>query len=293
MSAAPPVLRSVPGTAAALVQGVERLIAFPEVWIRTNRLIDAGRSAAEIARALEMDTDLSARLLRMVNSSFYRLAAPVETVSRAVTVLGTLELRDLAMLTVARRLFRGIPADLMDTRRFWRDAVATGLFAGLLGRRCNLLHAERTLVMGVIHNIGLLVICQYLPEQARDALLIARGDDDLLPEAEREILGYTHQEVGAALLQRWNLPDSLCQVAAFHHHPEDAASHRLEVAIIHVAALLTTAESLGLETEEVLGRLHLAAADYVPTDPETLEQVREQGRDAVAEMAERFLGGSD
>lgn len=280
----------IPAGAQALVKDVQRLVSFPDVWIRINRLIDAERSAAEIARTIEMDTDLCARLLRIVNSSFYNLAAPVETVTRAITIVGTLDLRDLAMLTVARRLFTGIPADLMDSERFWFDAVTTGVYAGLFGRHCHLLHAERAFVMGVIHNIGLLTLCKYRPEQARELLLIASGDEEVFCMAEADILGYSHQDVGEALLRSWKLPEGLCQVAANHHRPERAQQFELEVAIVHVAAQLTSAENLGLDTQGVFDRLHPSAVRLLQADEDMLDEVRAQGARQIEELAGQFLG---
>jgi HD-like signal output (HDOD) protein len=281
-------LDTAPATPQELVGQIERLIAFPEVWVRINRLIDQERSASEIASAIEVDTDLSARLLRIVNSAFYRLATPVETISRAVTIIGTLDLRDLAMLTVARRLFTDIPADLMDLGRYWMESVGTGIYAALLGRHCRLLHPERAFVMGVIHNIGLLVICQYLPAQAREALYIAAGDHDLLPDAEREVLGYDHQQVGAALLRRWGLPASLCVVAEHHHRPEVATEFALEVAIVHVASLLAGGDSMGQEPGQVLGRAHLGAAELTRLSDDVLQRIHRDGAQQIEELTRQF-----
>jgi len=246
-----------------------------------------------MAAAIEMDTDLSARLLRTVNSAFYRLASPVETISRAITIIGTLDLRDLAMLTVARRLFTGIPGELMDVGRFWSDAVSTGVYAGLLGRHCRLLHAERAFVMGVIHNIGLLAICQYLPEQAKESLYIAAGDDDLMADAEREVLGYTHQAVGAALLRRWGLPLSLCEVAEFHHSPDAAVQFRLEVAIVHVASHLTGGEELGLEIPAVLERIQPVALALTNVSESVLERLLVEGEQQITELSQQFAMAGD
>jgi HD-like signal output (HDOD) protein len=277
-----------PSTPAELVERIERLIAFPQVWLRINRLIDQERSALEIAASIETDTDLSARLLRIVNSSFYRLASPVETISRAVTIIGTLDLRDLAMLTVTRRMFTDIPSDLMDIGRFWADSVGTGIYAALLGRHCHLLHPERAFVMGVIHNIGQLVLCQYLPLQAREALYIAGGDHDMLATAEQEVLGYDHQQVGGALLRRWGLPDSHCVVAACHHVPESAERFTLEVSIVHVASLLTGGHSHGQTADEIMLRVHLAAAEMVGLSQEVLERIRNEGEQQIEEVAAQF-----
>jgi HD-like signal output (HDOD) protein len=274
----------------ALVRHIDRLVAFPEVWIRINRLIEAERSAGEIARSIEVDTDLSARLLRTVNSAFYGLASRVETISRAIAVIGTHDLRELTMLTVVRRLFTGIPVELMDIQRFWEGAVTTGVYAGLLGRVCHLLHVERVLVMGVLHNVGQLAICQYLPAQARETLYIAAGDHEVLALAEQELLGFDHQELGGALLRSWRLPESLCQAAAYHHCPERAECHELEVAIVHLAGLLQGCLALGLDSAAVLERAHPVALGLAPVSKATLEDIRERGELQIAELSQQFLG---
>ena len=277
-----------PDTADGLVDGIERLIAFPDVWMRINRMVEQEKSAVEIAEVIEMDTDLTARLLRIVNSALYRLAVPIETISRAITLVGVLDLRDLSMLTVARRLFTGIPADLMDLRRFWQDATGTGVYAGILGRMNNLLHAERVFVMGVLHDIGLLALCQTLPVQAREALFIADGDPDVLPEAERELLGYTHEEVGAALLARWHLPHSICQVAGFHHQPDRAFEFPLEVSIVHVAASIAAGDRLARSDAEILVRVNPLAIDLVSLTEQRLAAIRERGARQIGELASQF-----
>jgi len=275
--------------AEALVANVERLIALPEAWVQISREIDEGGDAFRIARAIEMDTDLSARLLRIVNSSVYRLAAPVETISRAVTFVGTTDLRDLATLTVARRLFTGIPADLMDTRSFWTSSLQTGVYASLLGVHCRILHPERVFVMGVLHNVGLLLECQYLPEKTREALYIANDDHDLLTAAEEEVLGFSHQDVGGALLRRWGLPESICQVAEYHHRPSAAESHALEVAIVHVAAILSDGEKQGLDSDTTWSRISPDSVELLSLDTEGLEALREEGKAQVDELTNVFM----
>jgi HD-like signal output (HDOD) protein len=275
-----------------LVRRIDRLVAVPEVWIHINRLIETERSAGEIARCIEMDTDLSARLLRTVNSAFYGLASRVETISRAIAVIGTHDLRELAMVTLVRRLFTGIPAQLMDIQRFWEGAVATGVYAGLLGRACHLLHAERVLVMGVLHNVGQLAICQYLPEQAREVLYIAAGDHEVLVLAEQELLGFDHQDLGGALLRSWRLPESLCQAAACHHRPDQADGYALEVAIVHLAGLLQGCLALGLGSGAVLQRAHPAALGLVPASAAMLEDIHEGGEPQILELSQQILGAS-
>lgn len=228
-------MNAIPATAAELVQGIERLVALPEVCFRVNEMLeDPSSAAADFASVIVQDADLSARILRLVNSAYFALPTPVETISRAVTIVGTQQLRDLAMLTTACDLFHGIPPDLFNMSDFWHYAVATGVFAQGLAAHSNILHRERLFVMGVMHDLGRLVIMQHLGQQARDILLLAESRTELLSYAEQEVLGYTHADVGYELAEAWGLPASIGDAIRFHHKPMTATSHQMEAALIHL-----------------------------------------------------------
>ena len=232
-------MNMTPTTALQLVQGVQQLVSLPEACFRVNEMIeDPASSAVDFAAVITQDADLSARLLRLVNSAYFALPGPVETISRAVTIVGTGELRDLAVMTAACDLFQGIPADMFNMSDFWHYAVATGVFARKLASECDVLHAERLFVMGVLHDVGRLVILQHLGQLARDILLLAQNKAELLSYAEQEVLGFTHAEVGYELSKTWRLPQSICSAIRFHHQPAAADSYRLEAALVHIGQLM-------------------------------------------------------
>ena len=226
-------------TPTRLVQEIQQVVSLPDACVRLNELIDDPKSSAlDIADVIIQDTDLSARLLRVVNSAFYALPGPVETISRAVTIVGTKELRDLAVVTAACDLFQGIPSELLNMNDFWHYSVTTGILARALAAECHVLHKERLFVMGVLHDIGRLVILQHLPAQARDILLITNTRLDLLPYAENEVLGFTHAEVGFELVRNWGLPESIATVVHWHHDPIGVEEFQLETALIHIGQVL-------------------------------------------------------
>ena len=236
-------------TPQELVKGVEQMISLPDVFIRVNEMIDSHRySAVDIAQVISQDTNLTARLLQIVNSAFYGLPGRVDTVSRAITIIGTSDLRNLAITTATAEVFTGIPADLVDMEKYWRYAVSTGVIAKELATRCHVLHAERLFVMGVMHDVGRLVIYQVLPEAARDVLLITKGDDALVLEAEKDIMGFTHQEVGYELFKLWKMPESLKTIVRYHHNPSQCSEFSLEAGLVHLASKL----AIGLINNEEL-----------------------------------------
>ncbi len=227
-------------TAAELVRGTVELVSLPEVLVRLNVLVEDPRSTTgDIARVIETDAGLAARLLRIVNSPFYGFPSRIETISHAVAVVGTRELRDLALATVVVRIFEGIPPELMDMERFWRHSLTAGLVARGIAEARRDGAAESRFVAGLLHDVGKLLLCRRVPELARHALARATYEQIPLPEAEREALGFDHAEVGGALLEAWRLPEPLVVAARWHHAPELAPELWREDALItHLANVL-------------------------------------------------------
>ncbi|MET0067731.1 MAG: HDOD domain-containing protein [Candidatus Thiodiazotropha sp.] len=244
----------------SLVQDIEHLVSLPDVCIRVNQMVASqDYAAAELAELIAQDADISARILRLVNSPLYAQRSKVETLSRAVTLLGGDELRNLVMATVAQRTFTGIPEQLVNMSDYWRHSVTTGVMAQILARRCNTLHTERLFVMGVLHDVGRLVIYLAIPDKSRDILHITGGDNWILPQVEQDLLGFTHLDVGHALLKSWHLPESFQAVAGYHDAPEKTQEFPLEVSLVHIAKAIANGDMVGLSVDEMLWAISPAA----------------------------------
>ncbi|WXG55891.1 MAG: HDOD domain-containing protein [Candidatus Sedimenticola sp. (ex Thyasira tokunagai)] len=275
----------------ALIEQSGNLLSLPEACIRVNELLDDGQSsAAEIAAVIIQDTALSSRLLKVVNSSFYGFPGRVETISRAITLVGSKELRDLAIISAAGNLFTGIPGDLINMPNFWYHSVSSGAVARALAKERHVLHPERLFVMGVLHDIGHLVLCQQLPEQSRDALLISKGRDELVPLAEEEVFGFTHQEVGYLLAASWKLPESLQAAIRWHHQPEEAEHHTLEATLVNigsaVADVMLREEDLQEITELVLPQVWQLAG----VSPEIIPEIVMTVHNEITELFSLLIG---
>jgi len=273
-----------------LVGKIDNLVSLPDVCVKVNRLVDSpSYSARSVGEIVSRDTDLSARLLRLVNSSFLGLRAPVDTISRAIAVIGTNELRNLVMATSAARLFTGIPSDLVDVHEYWRHAVTTGVIGRELAGRCRVLHSERVFVMGILHDIGRMVIYLTLPDQSRDILLITGGDDWLLPETERDVLGFDHMQVGAELLRKWNLPDGLIAVVGGHHDPMQVEDFHFEASLVHIAAALANGELNGDSLENTLAVITASVWELTGLTPADLENAMETIPAKAAEVMDTIM----
>jgi HD-like signal output (HDOD) protein len=217
-----------------------RLVSLPEVCIQVQALADSSHTTAEdIGEVVGKDTALTTRLLKLVNSAYFSLPRKIDTVSRAVNMIGMRELRNLTMAASAAEVFAKIPSTLIDMAAFWQHSVYSGLMARNLAQCCNILHSERLFTAGLLHDVGRLLMLMKLPDEIGKAESIRLQTKQDICEIERDLVGFDHAEVGEALLKHWNMPDNLCTSVLYHHNPRDAEDAHLEAALIHIADQVT------------------------------------------------------
>jgi len=220
----------------ALLDNVEGLVSPPGVCLRLFELIHAPTTGVkDIAAVVGVDPNLTSRLLRLANSSFYNFARKIDTISRAVAVIGTAELYQLVLSVSAVKTFSSIPNELVKMDTFWRHSVYTGLLARALAIRINVLHPERLFVSGLMHDIGSLVLYHQRPDAMRDILLVAEGDEEVLYQAELDTFSLSHAIVAGYLMEQWQLPEELIDAVTWHHQPERAEKARMEAHILYLA----------------------------------------------------------
>ncbi len=272
-----------------LLRGYVEVSSLPTIHIRLEEAINnPKKSMSDIAKVIREDPGLTARLLRIVNSAFYNFPSRVETISQAVTIVGTQQLSALALATSVMNMFKGIQSTLVSMDSFWRHSIACGLAARVLAtmRRDN--NAERFLVAGMLHDIGRLILYTKLTDKSQEILNTARQQPQLLYETERDALGFTHAVVGGLLLQSWKLPTSLEEIVMYHHNPMSATRFPMETAIVHVSDIIVHSMQLGTSGERYIPPLDPAAWEKLNLHPSVLasveEQVDRQYQDALQTM---------
>ncbi len=234
------------GSAAELVVGVENLVSLPEVYLKIRQLIDHPRSNIDdFANVVMLDPGLSARVLKIANSAFFGFAARIETLSRAINLMGISQLHDLVLATSAINAFRKLPADVINMEDFWRESVHCGVVSRLLATHCNVLDSERLFVMGLLHQVGHLIIYAKQAKEAQEVLRREENESRALYLLEREVLGYDYAQVSAALMHAWKLPESFQITVGMHPEPGRVDSFELETAIIHLARQIVHQHELG------------------------------------------------
>jgi HD-like signal output (HDOD) protein len=200
----------------------------------------------------------------------------VETISHAVTIVGTQQLSALALATSVMNMFNGIPQDLVNMDSFWRHSIGCGLAARVLATYRRESNPERFFVAGMLHDIGRLVMYTKMSNEAKSSIFAAKGTNILLYEAERETLGFTHAVVGGLLMQTWRLPPTLEEVVMYHHNPAAATHYPIEAAIIHVSDIIAHAMDLGSSGERFVPPLESGAWDALGLETALLTSVEDQ-----------------
>jgi len=223
--------------AQELVAHVERLATLPDVYLKIRAALDdPDVSIPEVADVIAADPSLTAALLRLANSAFYGYARKIESITRAVSLIGLEQVHDLVLATSVTSLFAGIRPQRMDMARFWRDSVRRGLLAREVARSQRGLNPERMFVSGLLADAGHLVMYVAVPDLMSQILDTPLDDYDSLPELERRIIGCDFAEVGAALASSWHLPVSFGVLIGSQLKPECAGEYASAAALLNIVS---------------------------------------------------------
>lgn len=253
-----------------------KLSTLPDIYRQLlNAITKPSSSTYDIENVISKDTNLSARLLKIVNSAFYGYPSNIDTLSRAVSIIGTRQLSTLAMGINIINIFNKIPSDLINMKMFWKHSVLCGICARLLASYKNIQNTERMFTAGLLHDIGRLVFYNYLPQESLYVLITAKNSSRLLYLVERDVFNLDHATIGGSLLHKWQMPQSLEDMVYYHHEPQKS-KNKVESSILHLADIMANAMGIGTSGERLIPPLHQEAWRQLGLTPNILSLTIEQ-----------------
>jgi putative nucleotidyltransferase with HDIG domain len=250
-----------------LVRGIQDLPSLPAVVMDLLSNLDQEHvDISVLAKKVSHDQALTAKTLRLANSSSFGLQVKVTTIQQAITFLGFQTTRNLITAAAVTGCFPHGRCPGFNDKAFWRHASATAACARALARRIRF-NQDVAFTAGLLHDIGRLVLVSAHPD-AYGAVLAWRTQHEVsLDEAERAVLGVDHVDAGVALAGHWNFSDTMRQAIAFHHAPEAPGAGFL-AAIVHVANAIVHALDLAGEEDELVPRVSSIAWDAMGLNEE-------------------------
>jgi putative nucleotidyltransferase with HDIG domain len=222
-----------------LVRAVESIPTLPAISGKIAELVsDENASFREIVDLIEKDQALATRILKVANSSFYGFLSKVSSLEKALVILGTREVYGIVLACSVHQFFSREGTEGFDRKRFWKHALVCSQIARLLGNHFNIRNDDTFFLAGLIHDIGKMVIDQYLHDSFVQIIDRVRTDHTTFSKAEKEILGTTHYQIGAKLLQSWQFPRKVVMEVLYHHAPWHDQTYGPSSIIIYLANLL-------------------------------------------------------
>jgi len=209
----PPIQSSI---MERILREIEHLPTLPQVVTKLLAMTDSAKvSAMDLSR--EMDQSLSAKVLKVANSAYYggRAARRVNSLQHAVVIIGFDEVKEIILTTSLFHTFRDAK-EVKTLKPLWQHSMECALVAKRLAWVYRYEALDEAYLVGLIHDIGKLVIQQYFPDQYRQIQSKNAGEADPL-KREKEILGLTHADIGGRVSKQWNFPESLVEAIAHHH----------------------------------------------------------------------------
>ncbi len=266
-----------------ILTGVANKIPLPAVYHSIRGLI-VRRDATidDFVEVVELDSALALRIIRMANSQFFGYSRKVNTVKEAISLIGTIQLHDLLLSSLAIRAFSGIPLELINQQEFWRCSIYCGITARLLAKKCELPASERLFTAGLLHEIGHLVMYAQIPEQMQEICFELQESYKPQHQLERERIGFDYGQVGCEIMRLWHLPENYCDIVRNHMEPTKPSDIKLELEVVNLARSIMLAKEGNLKQT---GYSILNSADSLIS-----KKVKIQDAEQIAHNALPFVG---
>ncbi len=229
------------------IEAVRDLPTLPKVATEIIAMANSPKTnAADVGHMIEQDQALTGKVLKLVNSAYYGFPGQIKTIQHAVVIIGFSKVKNVVVTASVFDLTKGRKSNRLDIPAYWRHclgvAIGAKVAAGHLG---GALSPEDAFVGGLLHDLGKLILDQFLPVECEPVYEKVRADGCLLTEAEKAVLGFTHAVVGGWIGENWKLPRQLQAAMRQHHEPAKAREDREMVMAVHLGDVLARALGVG------------------------------------------------
>ena len=252
-----------------VLKRVNDIPSLPQFVIDTLKKLDDPKSSAQdVADKLSRDEGLVLRILRLANSAYYGLPRRITGVSEAISLLGFKTVKSIVLAASVYKFMDGsFTGYALDRGELWKHSLSVAFASRYLAKKIKGLDDEEAYVAGMVHDIGKIVLNDYV--RFGYGIIAMLVEDDQVPfmDAERQVLGFDHAQVGGLIMEQWNLPETYMLAARYHHSPwelpEESKAHQVFVDVIHVANILCLMLGVGLGADGLQYKIH----------PESLERL--------------------
>ncbi len=265
------------------VSQIHSLPTLPQIVQKVIEMVgNPNISSAKLAKTISLDAPLVSKILKVVNSAYYGLPRKISTLTQATVVLGFNAIKNIVLTTSVFTMFnKNGNHSRFDRKKFWEHSIGCATASKILSKKIHLCLPEEAFVAGLIHDIGKIVLDQFLHQDFEEILNLIQEKNISILAAEKEVLGVDHCQIGEWLCDKWNFPRQIQESVAYHHSPELATINRKIVTIVHLGNAISRSEGLGFSGDSQPVYINPVYLKFVNINKEELTDIK-------AEIHEEF-----
>jgi putative nucleotidyltransferase with HDIG domain len=230
---------------------IKELPPFPLVVLKVWELIGKEAPFKEIAQVVELDEALTSEILKIANSPFFGLKRKISSVQEAVVYLGEKYLLEIVTRSASKRYYQSAHEGYeLQRGELWKHSVACALASEALNKRLKQKSDHVLFTAALLHDIGKIVLNSFVKEAFDEIIKRVKGGLTFV-EAEREVLGIDHAEIGGQIAKRWNFPEEIIDAIQYHHEPRKGGPYARKV---HICNVLCSSLGIGAGVDELYER---------------------------------------
>jgi len=258
----------------SFVKKIKDLPTLPQYMLKASKIVNNPQSSAkDLAKVISEDQVLTARLLKLVNSSFYGFPQKVTTVTSAIVLLGFEAIRNLLLSTSIMDIFSKGLGSKENAEQLWNHVLCCGVVSKVIGEKINYHDTEELFVAGLLHDIGKTVELITFPQKFEEINEISKRRNVMVKEIEEEIFGIGHDSLGKLLATYWKLPKTLQDVMEYHHTIEGELENNKLVYVVHVSDVITKTIEIIFGHDTVVPEIKKTAWENLGLDMEDLQAI--------------------
>jgi putative nucleotidyltransferase with HDIG domain len=240
-----------------VVSGIDVMPILPALYTQIMAELNSkDASSASVGEIISKDIGMTAKVLQLVNSSFFGMPRHVSTPMEAVIFLGIDVVKTLVLSIEVFAAFQERTLSILPVSKIYDHCVRTGVIAKKIAvlEKMDKEESDNAMIAGILHDLGRLLLAENFPDEYQEVMERVKQDKKGVHVAELEIMGVTHAHIGAYLLGLWGLPDNIVEGVAFHHSPSAGIVKKFDLyGLVHVANLMAHHELLPNGWDHLIG----------------------------------------
>lgn len=225
-----------------MTEKIKNIPSLPEIITKSIEIMqDKNASVADLSKLISNDIGLTARVLKLVNSSYYGFPKQISTIHQAIIILGFTTVKGVILSASIYKMFTPKSNQTFDYKMFWKHSLLTAIAARKLSKQTTLNTQEDIFSAAFLHDIGKIIFAQYDWENYSNVCNHEYETEKELMQKEEQECGLNHCEIANMVAYSWNLPEIFCDIITYHHNPEASEKYKKECCIVYVANMIASA----------------------------------------------------